>query len=311
MIPNTLGEFNDEISHLLHKHAGYTPWVVSHILEANVFPLLLFLYSYYMIDSTLRLYNPNTVIWLCPILVTVFLVILTIVVVRKFRKGRRSRGLVVLTICLWAAFALGMGLGDRNYQFHMLKYYSFMDMASYTDVDPNLDRGQTYMDAGQIYFKENSHVAIDKAIALKSGGVYCVAPIVRHAVEEGTQTNSTELRSPESDTFDFWAVGKDCCDPAGSNFKCASDVNARAGLRLLDEVERPFYLMAVQEWSAWTGLPVKHPLFFLWVQDPLEDADKYHIDANKHFTFEIFFFVLFNLLFVLLALWFLFKIHVP
>lgn len=33
------------------------------------------------------------------------------------------------------------------------------------------------------------------------------------------------------------------------------------------------YVLGVQEWSATTGLPVRHPLFFTWVRDPIVHAE--------------------------------------
>merc|ERR1719277_2170016 len=105
------------------------------------------------------------------------------------------------------------------------------------------------MDSGQIYFREGSKVDTSQVVAFKHDTTYCVAPIVSHPLLNRGDSEEV-MRMPESGTVDFWAIGTDCCSP--SNFTCgmAADHRARAGLRLLRDDARPFYLMAVEEWVA-------------------------------------------------------------
>lgn len=96
--------------------------------------------------------------------------------------------------------------------------------------------GQNLMDAGTVYFAEGSSIDVGKGWHFMSDqawhGVhnYCVAPIVKGG-------------APMTGTYDFWAIGKDCCASSSSDFRCGEFDNgmARSGLRLLDDISRPFY----------------------------------------------------------------------
>jgi hypothetical protein len=194
----------------------------------------------------------------------------------------RNRALFInLAIVSWGALIAGFLLGEHSYFKYRLGPYSYKDLISYVDVDPSRDVGQSLMDAGHMYFKENSYVlGAGKGGFSKfhNGDTYCAAPIVRGDFKAPAKPTSTEqivngYVVPKSGTYDFWAVGINCCSGAASNgFKCGQVNNplARAGMRLLSDNQRPFYVLAVQEWSAQYGLPVKHPLFFEWVKDPIE-----------------------------------------
>lgn len=175
---------------------------------------------------------------------------------------------------MWVAFASGHLLGDRYWHREIVQHFIWGDMAQYLDVNPDVDRGQSYMDAGTMYFKEGSYVLADRAVAFHSGSTYCVAPIARAPEQPATQAiNGFAL--PTSGTVDFWAVGTDCCGVNGEAFECGDSrsVVARAGLRVVDETQRSMYLLGVQEFSATTGVPVRHPLFFSWVRDPVRYND--------------------------------------
>lgn len=287
---------------------------------------------------------------------------------KRLRNEEPARGTITCAVCLWAALALATSCGDSIHRWYMFSYYNYQDMASYTNIDPNQEKGQSFMDAGQVYFRESTYVMRSKAIAFESAGVYCVAPIVRwppedddgvdrarlrragcspqcsaptcssgvdfknglplttlrggdgqqvctgycsdringtrycgingnfgksfHAVDCRTCSKavakknpdvSHHLEMPASGTVDFWVAGKDCCEANGANFECGAVLNpkARAGLRMLREDFLPFYMMAVQEWSAWIGEPSRHPLFFHWVEDPLEEVDRYGEDGHR------------------------------
>eukprot|EP00448_Togula_jolla_P038680 CAMPEP_0170634786 /NCGR_PEP_ID=MMETSP0224-20130122/36828_1 /TAXON_ID=285029 /ORGANISM="Togula jolla, Strain CCCM 725" /LENGTH=190 /DNA_ID=CAMNT_0010964151 /DNA_START=417 /DNA_END=989 /DNA_ORIENTATION=+ len=185
-------------------------------------------------------------------------------------------------------------------------------MASYTNIDPSSDRGQTFMDAGQIYFKEGTFVVKEKAMAFQNIGTYCVAPIVRQPIENPVAVSQLNISSkvavPPSGTFDFWAVGKDCCDPSGGEFTCGEVANdrARAGIRMMRDDIRPFFVLAVQEWTAWVGAPSAHPLFFHWVEDPLSTLDSFYKKASTMFGQHVASFFFMNLVGTLLLLWLLY-----
>merc|ERR1719335_1797340 len=179
---------------------------------------------------------------------------------------------------MFVASLFGWTLGDDNYWTYMATYYNIQDLDTYVNVDPSTERGQSFMDGGQVYFKESSYVAVENANAFQNNGIYCVAPIVRQPLVNQGSAQQVDVQGtfdmPGSGTFDFWAVGVNCCDPSGkiqSKFTCGEIGNphARSGLRVIRDDQRAFFYMAVQEWAAQYGLPTKHPLFFYWVVDPL------------------------------------------
>lgn len=214
---------------------------------------------------------------------------------KALRRGTCRRWKLVMNVVLWFVICTAIMRADTAYWRFARSYYDFQSMASYVNIDPSTDRGQTYMDAGQVYFKEGTQVEISKAIAFQEDQIYCVAPIVQQTLDSGGDKSGNgltgnSLKMPASGTVDFWAVGINCCDPSGLNFKCGESKNplARAGIRELRDDARPFFLMAVQEWTAWLQLPAKHPVFFHWVQDPLLQVDNFWWDAMKMFYIDSF-----------------------
>mmetsp|Transcript_101650 Transcript_101650/g.270353 ORF Transcript_101650/g.270353 Transcript_101650/m.270353 type:complete len:311 (-) Transcript_101650:110-1042(-) len=214
----------------------------------------------------------QALIFLCVILATG----VTLFAAMKWRSAKPFRSWLALGISTWLALIVARYLGNRYWYENMVTVYTLeKDMANYVNIDPATDKGQSFMDAGTIYFKEGSYVLKGKAIAFHNGLTYCVAPIVRAPVDWTPSSGAPETEShfvlPQSGTVDFWAVGTDCCGKDGNTFTCG-DVDShlsRSGLRLLDDTARSMYLLAVQEWSATTGLPVRHPIFFRWTKDPL------------------------------------------
>lgn len=287
-----------EIKSLTRQTRRRGPFSCVAVIVGILWPLFMFVTVYWLMSFSLRHFRETLALTLGPAL-SFFLCLLhfgnTYV---RFMKGEPTRGLWALVVTLWSAFILGIILGDINYHSYASIYYQYQDLLSYPNLDPDMDRGQTYMDSGIVYFKESTYVASTKAVAFQSTAIYCAAPIIRNPLEnqEGSVAVETEgpIVPPTSGTVDWWAVGINCCDPAGNGFTCGEVGNpmARAGIRMLREDARPFFLMAVQEWDSQYKLPSKHPLFFYWVQDPLTQIDGYLINAkNSFFTATTYFFV--------------------
>jgi len=256
-------------------------------------PTLMFAYIFRLNLGPWRHNNPTEIFVISTLLPVLLNLWASSKLYKNLRKGTCRRFKLVLNIVLWCTILFAVVQGDKAYWNFARSYYDFQSMASYINIDPSTDRGQTYMDAGQFYFKVGTQVEVSKAIAFQEDVIYCVAPIIQQSLDSGGDKSAASLtgnalKMPASGTVDFWAVGINCCDPSGLNFKCGESKNglARAGIRELRDDTRPFFLMAVQEWTAWLKMPAKHPLFFHWVQDPLVQVETLWFAAMNKFHFD-------------------------
>merc|ERR1719343_1370865 len=143
------------------------------------------------------------------------------------------------------------------------------------------------MDAGTITFGNGTHIDVMKSMGFKNQEVYCVAPIV---YGEGNETFKT---------YDFWAVGIGCCSASQADFHCKgwNDANAQGGVRLMRDIDRPFYRLAVQQAEATYNIKAVHPLFFTWVVDApatvkgwwAEGLRIFYIGVSGYFILQLFF----------------------
>merc|ERR1719440_1121999 len=130
-------------------------------------------------------------------------------------KNGDCRPMAFLTATSLIAWILGYLAGGSNYTSYMRPYYDINNLNVYPNVDPSKYGGTQLMDAGMIQFTKGSGVRVEKSIGFKNDNVYCVAPIVAHANQ--TQT-----------TFDFWAVGMNCCSGHMPDFHCGESANPGA-----------------------------------------------------------------------------------
>lgn len=208
---------------------------------------------------------------------------------------KKTNFFINMSVCMWAAAIVGFLTADQLYWKYITNFFTYEGMLNYVNVDPAEESGQTFMDAGRVYFKENTLVVSKQASAFHNGDTYCVAPIIRQASKSAEDANTeSPLSVPAVGTFDFWAVGLNCCGKNAEVFHCPEVDNpkARSGMRLLDDTQRQYFLLAVQQWSATAGLPVRHPLFFTWVQDPLAVQEGFMHSRWKNFWEELFYFFL-------------------
>eukprot|EP00448_Togula_jolla_P001904 CAMPEP_0170612060 /NCGR_PEP_ID=MMETSP0224-20130122/23524_1 /TAXON_ID=285029 /ORGANISM="Togula jolla, Strain CCCM 725" /LENGTH=422 /DNA_ID=CAMNT_0010937543 /DNA_START=70 /DNA_END=1338 /DNA_ORIENTATION=- len=139
-------------------------------------------------------------------------------------------------------------------------------------IDPVMATGTQLLDAGIVFFSQGSYIDVSKAMSFGSDPSYCVAPITRGNIPV--------------DTYDFWAVGENCCGHAAlpksapqmpppadeaPTFKCGEYDNpyARAGLRAMGGASRPYYRLAVTQAEAAYNIKAHRPVFFFWMEDPI------------------------------------------
>mmetsp|Transcript_15418 Transcript_15418/g.41084 ORF Transcript_15418/g.41084 Transcript_15418/m.41084 type:complete len:318 (-) Transcript_15418:78-1031(-) len=199
---------------------------------------------------------------------------------RAIGVGRESTWYIFLFISLLVAWSCGYIFGSTNYSSYTQPYYNVNNLMTYTSIDPSAYRGQQLMDAGRVVFTSDSALNTNYFSGFRNAEMYCVAPIV-------TQVNGTYKKQ---DTYDFWAVGTECC--TSKSFLCGdyNNANAHGGLRLTSDSDRAFYRLAVQQAEAAFHIKAVHPLFFTWTQDPIGSTNDYLNDAIQYFITGVFIF---------------------
>lgn len=170
----------------------------------------------------------------------------------------------ICTLCIIAA-AAGALLGEYLWLSSFERYYQLERLRTYTEVDPKYVAGKQLQDSGLVTFA--NYVGIDRmhgGCFHNRGHNYCVSPILHGGrILNGLQD------APHVGSYDLFAVGVDCCNCPNNDFKCGAwdDPLAQGGLRSMDFRNRPYYRLAVDDFSAAFRKTVDHPLFYEWVSD--------------------------------------------
>lgn len=241
------------------------------VLASIFLPWLLFTALLYVMGSNWHYFNPLS----CWCLVIAAYILVAIVAGIAFKRKVDDKDPSWYTYCAGAFFVavtLATILGNYMFFEETEKYYDYLTLNTYAAVSPDQMVGQMVMDAGRVYFASGVQLNTARTAGFKHGDTYCVAPI--------DMSNGQKLQ-----TYDFWAVGVNCCDNP-KKFHCGRDVNnyrARSGLRLMNEEQRPFFRLAVQQAEAAYGITANHPVFFHWSQDPLKEIHNHLQRAIKIF----------------------------
>jgi len=252
-------------------------------------PWGIFAFTFSLMSFSLRFTHPP----LCYLLVALALLLvcafglLAVDTVKKNRAGdinREPSWYIFLFVTSLIAWIMAVLIGDLNFWTYMQPFYDVNNLQSYPSVDPARVRGQQVMDAGKIIFAEGSKLDRTKSMGFKNVDYYCVAPI-----SKGNASLAT---------YDFWAVGLNCCAGSEPDFHCGEYNNPRAnaGLRLMRDDQRGFFRLAVQQAEATYNIKAIHPLFFYWMQDPISEMLAYQAEGYKfcamgiftHFAWQIF-----------------------
>mmetsp|Transcript_35821 Transcript_35821/g.100775 ORF Transcript_35821/g.100775 Transcript_35821/m.100775 type:complete len:323 (-) Transcript_35821:30-998(-) len=170
----------------------------------------------------------------------------------------------LLALLMLFALVFAGFFGYDNYQQHAREYYNHKGMGSYHDIDPESTRPSLLMDASHVTFLPGFAPDATQGMGFKNRHVYCIAPI-RSTAMLGNATKGY--------TYEYWAVGKDCCTAYGQNFiysfRCGDYENpdVHGGLHVLSETDQSFYRLAVQQAEAVQGLESPTPVFVEWTAD--------------------------------------------
>lgn len=199
--------------------------------------------------------------------VAIFVWFLSLLFGIKMRKvDPEPTWFLFFSIILGAAVFGAILLGGQIYTNYSRPYYQVRDLKTINNLDASREHGQNVMDAGMFYFAEGNKIDAMRGWHFKQKTVYCVAPITKGYPSV-----------PETQSFDFWAVGKDCCSESASDFRCGAYNNpsARGGIRNLNDADQAFYRLAVEQATALYGIKASHPVFFEWSLDPKVDTDSW------------------------------------
>merc|ERR1719377_45962 len=205
-----------------------------------------------------------------------------------YRAKRKDKELTWYIFSTLAVVLAGV-VGDMNFWYNMQPFYDIENLNTYPNVNPTKEKGQQLMDAGRVYFTSGARLNNKFAMGFKNLDLYCVAPIV--------------VGDEAIASYDFWAVGLNCCSGVASDFRCGefNNLHARSGLRLMRDDQRPFFRLAVQQAEAAYNIKATHPLFFYWMQDPVAEMNSYRDDGFKYYLLGIFTHFAFNLFCVVCA----------
>lgn len=251
----------------------------------NVFlPWLLFCAVFGVISFNVKIGSyPQVALTPFVLVLGVVAVVITAGLAIKYKRTRvhgwtegEPTWLMFASVAMALALVLGFVFGDMNYFYNYQAYGDESSLNTFEKVNPAKDKGEALMDAGRVYFTEGTKLDFQKAMSFRNGNLYCVAPIV--------------LGNDTLASYDFWAAGVDCCAGGdASDFRCGefNNPNARAGLRLMKDEDRPFFRLAVQQAESAYYIEAAHPLFFQWVQDPVSQVDSYRDHCFMYFLLGI------------------------
>lgn len=223
--------------------------------------------------------------WLCWLIVAIFSCValslagLAYISIRSKMRQNASHEptwFVFLFFTMTIAVVVGAVLGNLNFHSFMQRYYDYVNLNDYKSVDVGTTKGEQLMDGARVEFIKGTVLDLRKSMGFKNLNTYCVAPI--------TTTTSDDTRM-ELANYDFWAVGMDCCSGDMTDFHCGEFNNpkARGALRLMQDEERSFYRLAVQQAESLYHLKANHPLFFYWTEDPLKEMESWRDEGYKFF----------------------------
>eukprot|EP00440_Ansanella_granifera_P050876 gb/GFBE01055141.1/.p1 GENE.gb/GFBE01055141.1/~~gb/GFBE01055141.1/.p1 ORF type:complete len:315 (+),score=70.33 gb/GFBE01055141.1/:1-945(+) len=197
--------------------------------------------------------------------------------VQNIRKGDEGNPSWYVFLFVTSALALIVGalLGNMNYSSHMVPFLDVSNMNSYEMVNPSDSKGNQLMDAGRVHFVPEAKLDIGHSMGFRNLDTYCVAPIVS---------------ADKQDSYDFWAVGLNCCSGHVADFHCGeyNNPSAHSGLRLMRDDLRSYFRLAVQQAEAAYNIKSNHPIFFYWMQDPATEVTAYENAAYTNWMVGVF-----------------------
>jgi hypothetical protein len=230
--------------------------------------------------------------FLCWLMVAVAAFFVLAVGALAFTRVVRQDWLLFFFFSCMLAVVTGPVLGDLNFWTNTQPYYELQTLNEYVDVNPARAHGQQMMDAGKITFAAGAFLDLNRSWLFQDLDTYCAAPV--------------SLGSSVLTSFDFWAIGLNCCERKANivEFKCGQYTNATAGqgLRLMNQYQQDYYRLAVQQAEAKYKIKAEHPIFFYWTEDASGDMQSYWDIGSTYYTLGVIAFFILQLFLIILAL---------
>jgi uncharacterized membrane protein YidH (DUF202 family) len=261
-------------------------------------PWVLFCIVYAITSFDLHYHRPF-LCWLLVALAGVVVLVVCLAAALSMRRkmssdmDREPSWLLFVAVTMVLAYVCAIVYGNLNFSSTMRMFFDLSHLNTYQAVNPATMRGQQMMDAGKVYFVNNSMLDLRKAMGFQNLDTYCVAPIT--VLQDDSAVPHT--------SYDFWAVGLGCCSGSTADFHCGeyNRRGAAAGLRLMNDEQRDFYRLAVQQAEVAYNIKATHPLFFYWMADPASEMQSYNDEARRFYFIGMLAHFFFQLLCVTLA----------
>lgn len=190
---------------------------------------------------------------------------------------------VFLVITMAVALVLGALLGSINFDAHLQPYYSYQSLNKYYAVDPTTTKGQELSDAGRIHFVNDTLLDLSRSMGFMNYDTYCVAPISKRTSSDPRMLSTMAI--PKLDSYDFWAVGLNCCSGGQADFQCGEfqGTASPSGLRLLRTDQQEFFQLAVQQAQAAYTIKANSPIFVYYSSDATADMKSFRDEGLKYY----------------------------
>lgn len=248
-----------------------------------------------VLSSEYRFHNPKKAIAYWSLSLIAVALVASMGCAHDRARDREPTWYGVILLTMLTAIISGSIAGDYLYINFMLPYFDMTSLNEYPNVNVASELGDSYLDAGFVGFSDGSQLDFEKPGSYRHGDVFCVVPIINTKVNQGV---------PKTGQYDFWAVGKNCCNTPPKVFRCGDyhDPATRSGLREINLQDRQYYLHAVQQAMSTYEISSQYPMFFQWVKDPVEIANAFAIEGLQWYRICLFGYIVVNTLIVGIAL---------
>lgn len=250
------------------------------LMGALLLPILIFATVFAIRSFKIRYEDPQIATVLC-LIVLFFVFAFAVVALNALSEGETSGGdpriMCFVFFATLVAWVVAYIAGDVNFHNNMQPFYDISELNTYENVDPAKYTGNQLMDAGQIVFSNKSHLDLTKSAGFMNKDMYCVTPII-----SGNSSSKLE-------TYDFWAIGINCCNGQPQGFRCGEylDSSAQHGLRLLRDDQREYFRLAVKMAEASFNLNANHPIFMYWMKVPSTEVNAYQDEGFRRFIMAV------------------------